>query len=254
MWNILIEILLSAAGALIWCLLISFCCMCIEHLFFKKSIKPSLTDKEIILIQEVLAGNISLPLVANDGLFVECVDRIEHIFERFIERSREQITQLEELSREYPVREDKYAPVDLKTYPLLETDDFEILQEKSSDSSSSLDEIFCNSGFDKKQERTNELLESPIFVIGLPKATRNFLQKRLCCQCVRDILLLMLELRSNQGLLEVYMVGPVSAGRLESFMLDNNLMYMENEIYRLQYEDTQATQALLKKIEDIHAG
>ena len=58
-----------------------------------------MTDKEVILIKEVLAGHISLPLVANDGLFVECVDRIEHIFERFITRSRQQTEKLEEISK-----------------------------------------------------------------------------------------------------------------------------------------------------------
>ncbi len=98
-YEILTKTFVSAAGALMWCLLVTFCCMCIEYLFFKKQIRPRLTDKEVILIKEVLAGHISLPLVANDGLFVECVDRIEHIFERFITRSRQQTEQLEEISK-----------------------------------------------------------------------------------------------------------------------------------------------------------
>ncbi|MBN9302536.1 MULTISPECIES: hypothetical protein [Dysgonomonas] len=158
MCEILIDVLVSAASALIWCVLIAFCCMCIEHLFFKKQIRPRLTDKEVILIKEVLAGHISLPLVANDGLFVECVDRIEHIFERFITRSRQQVEQLENLSEKVSAIQTENAPVDL-TYPLHEENVFESENEERF-STLSFEEMQNALEMTKKNQAKEELLAS----------------------------------------------------------------------------------------------
>lgn len=240
MWIILVKTFVSAGAALLWCLLVTFCCMYIEHLFFKRRPKPALSDKEIILIKEVLAGNISLPLVANDGLFVQCVDRIEHIFGEFIAKTQLQTDRLENLSGKWAVMPVENTAPDLQTYPLDETDGFEI-PEQDYTSGLSIGELIDKHTDVRGWER-QILLDSLVYVIGLPPTSRNVFRKRLCCRTVKDVLQLMLYLGSREALLGIHMIGPVSADRLESFMMDGGLMYLQDGTYESEYRDRQALQ------------
>jgi hypothetical protein len=229
MWYILIDVLLSTAGALMWCLLVTFCCMCIEHLLFKKQDRPRLTDKEVILIKEVLAGHISLPLVANDGLFVECVDRIEHIFERFITKSRQQAEQLENLCEKIPAIQTDNNPVDF-SYPLLNGDPYPPVDKK-------IEELLCHVETGGKKEKIDKLLKAQMHIIGLPNGSRYILKKGMNCKNVGDVLHLMLHASSRESLLKIYGIGKISVDRLEAFMFGNGLIYLQGYAYKSGYED-----------------
>lgn len=244
MYEILVDVFLFATGALMWCLLISFCCMCIEHLFFKKQIKPRLTEKEIILIKEVLAGNISLPLVANDGLFVECVDCIERIFEQFISRSGQQIGQLEELKEKTSATQMTHPPIDFD-YPFLDEYILEPENEQTTPASgASYQEILDRMDANLKNLRpmldkveNKVLLEDAIYKMDLPKTLRCVLRKKMGCHTIKDVLESMLYAGSRNGLLEIRGIGDKSADRLESFMFDNGLIYKQGHSYKSDYAD-----------------
>ena len=225
-YEILTKVFVSAAGALMWCLLVTFCCMCIEYLFFKKQIRPRLTDKEVILIKEVLAGHISLPLVANDGLFVECVDRIEHIFERFITRSRQQSEKLEKLSEKISTTQVENTPIDFN-YPLLE-------------------EIQNTLEVKEKKQEQGKLLASSLDIFKLPTNCYNAFRYSMSCETVRDVLQVMLFFGSRKALLQLCYVGDTSVDNIEAIMLDNGLIYMQNYEYKSQYEDTKILGELRK--------
>lgn len=218
--------------------------MCIEHLFFKKQIRPRLTDKEVILIKEVLAGHVSLPLVANDGLFVECVDRIEHIFERFITRSRQQVEQLENLSEKVSAMQTENAPVDL-TYPLHEENLFESENEERV-STLFFEEMQNALEITKKKQTKEELLASSIGIFRLPANCNNTFRYSMSCETVMDVLQVMLYFGSRKALLQLRYIGDTSVDNIEAIMLDNELIYMQNYTYESEYEDTEILEALRK--------
>lgn len=244
MYEILTQVFVSAAGALMWCLLITFCCMCIEHLFFKKQVRPRLTDKEIILIREVLAGHISLPLVANDGLFVECVDRIEQIFERFIIRSKQQTERLEEISKALDTKyfEDKPRnDFSLESFPIEVPVDLAYPEEELV-SGASFQEIlnrispkYDNIGTTISRKVNEALLADSIRIIDIPKNCRRILQKKMGCESVKDVLELMLRIGSRKDLLKIYGIGEIAADRLERFMFDTGLIYLQGYTYQSDY-------------------
>jgi hypothetical protein len=245
MWYILIDILVSAAGALVWCVLITFGCMCIEHLFFKKQLRPRLTDKEIILIKEALAGRISLPLVANDGLFVECVDRIEHIFERFIIGSRQQIEQLEEISKVLETKRFEDAlknEISLEPLSIDETDI--VFKNEEPASGLSYREILDNIRSRLDRTEKENLLQASLYTTGLPKPCRRILQKKMGCNNVKDLLCLMLRVGNRKSLLKIYGIGEIYADRLEAFMFGNGLIYLQGYTYKSEYENPEKPNGL----------
>ncbi|SBW10499.1 hypothetical protein KL86DYS2_20104 [uncultured Dysgonomonas sp.] len=237
MCEILIDILLSAAGALMWCVLITFCCMCAEHLLFKKRLRPRLTDKEIILIREVLAGHISLPQVANSGLFAGCVDRIEHIFERFITKSRQQMEQLEEIGKTLESKRFEDTLInEISMEPLPAGADI-AFKDGEPASGLSYREMSGNirSRLDKVEKEI--LLQAPIYAAGLPKPCRRILQKKMECNNVKDLLHLMLRVGNRKSLLKIYGIGEIYADKLETFMFGNGLIYLEGYAYKSRYEE-----------------
>jgi hypothetical protein len=222
--------------------------MCVEHLFFKKIHKPKLTDKEVILIKEVLAGNISLPLVANDGLFVQCVDRIEQIFEQFIAGSGRQAGRLEELGEKLVRLESRINDAGTHPFPLIGADDagleLQAEREEVFTKGVSFEEILRGMDSEKKEREEKEkkekvnLLNAPVDSIGLPPYSLGIFRFDMSCATVNDILQVMLCFGSRKSLLKIRGIGDVSIDRLEAFMVDGGLMHMRNHIYQSQYEDT----------------
>ncbi|WP_185107348.1 hypothetical protein [Dysgonomonas macrotermitis] len=251
----MIKVVLSAVAGLVWCVLVVFFCMCVEHLLFKKTRRPALTDKEVILIKEVLAGHICLPQVANDGLFVQCVDRIEQVFEQFIAKNGRQAGRLEELSERLSAMymENKKNEVQTHTFPLIEADDagLELEQEEVFSQGLSFEEILRGRDSEKKgKEREKEkkekesLLNASIDSTGLPPYSRGIFRYSMSCATVNDILQVMVCFGSRKSLLKIRGIGDVSVDRLEAFMLDNGLMYMRNHMYQSEYEDPEALAVL----------
>lgn len=236
--EILIDVLLSAAGALIWCMLVAFCCMCAEHLLFKKRHRPRLTDKEVILVREVLAGRISLPLVANDSLFAGCVDRIEQVFERFITKSRQQMERLEEIGKTLDAKrfEDTLInEISMEPLPAWEADI--VFKDGEPASGSSYQEMpgDIRSRLDKAEKEI--LLPAPLYTTCLPKPCRRILQKKMGCNNVKDVLSLMLRVGNRRSLLKIYGIGEIYADKLEAFMFGNGLIYLERYAYKSRYEE-----------------
>lgn len=221
---IIMKVLLSAGSGLVWCILVMFFCMCIEHIFLKKEHKPRLTGKEIILIKEVLAGNISLPLVANDGLFVECVDRIENIFERFIDKSKEQIEYLDSVSRRISI--DAVPP--LNENVILDMGE----ELKSGYTFEELLDIRYPETTEEKKER---LLTSPISIIEMPGIGLNIFQRQFRCETVQDILLIMVTYHSRKTMLGISRLGLESVHALELFMVREGLISVVDGVYSSEY-------------------
>lgn len=245
-WIILIKTFVSAGAALLWCLLVTFCCMYIEHLFFKKQIRPRLTDKEVILIKEVLAGNISLPKVATgDSLFVQCADRIEHIFEQFFTRSSRQMEQLAEISK---ALETKHFEGTLKNeiFPEpLSIDRTDIVfkdEEPASGLSYRKMSDNIRSRLDKRKKEN--LLQAPICTTGLPKTCCRILQKKMGCNNVKDLLHLMLRAGNRKSLLKIYGIGEIYADKLEAFMFVSGLIYLQGYTYKSEYENPEKPDGL----------
>lgn len=255
MWYILMKVLVAATAGLMWCVLVTFLCMCMEHLFFKKTQKPKLTDKEVILIKEILAGNISLPLVANDSLFVQCVDRIEQIFEQFIAGSGRQAGRLEELGEKLVYLENRINDAGIHPFPLIGADDagleLEAEREEVFTKGLSFEEILRSMDSEKKEreeekekkEKVN-LLNAPVDSIGLPPYSLGIFRYDMSCATVNDILQVMLCFGSRKSLLKIRGIGDVSIDRLEAFMVDGGLMHMRNRIYQSQYEDPEVLERL----------
>jgi hypothetical protein len=254
MWYILMKVLVAATAGLMWCVLVTFLCMCMEHLFFKKVHKPGLTDKEIILIKEVLAGNISLPLVANDGLFVQCVDRIEHIFEQFIARSGRQAERMEKLSEKLVHPENGINGTGTYPFPLIGADDVEPELEPEEifaqglpleeDLYPKIGELLYRTETEGKKDKAGKLLEARIHIIGLPDGSRYIFKKKMNCENVGDVLQVMLCFGSRESLLKIYGIGKISVDRLEAFMLGNDLIYLQGYTYKSGYEDPEAQEVL----------
>lgn len=260
MWYILMKVLVAAAAGLMWCALVTFLCMCVEHLFFKKVHKPGLTDKEVILVKEVLAGNISLPLVANDGLFVQCVDRIEQIFGRFIASSGQQVELLENLGEKLAHMESRINNAGTHPFPLIGADDAGLeLQAEQEELftqglsfeedlyppvSEKIEELLYQAETEAKKDKAAELLNAPAGSIGLPAYSLGIFRYDMSCATVNDILQVMLCFGSRKSLLKIRGIGDVSIDRLEAFMLDGGLMHMRNLIYQSQYEDPEVLERL----------
>lgn len=238
MWIILIKIFVSAGAALLWCLLVTFCCMYIEHLFFKRLPKPALSDKEIILVKEVLAGRISLPLAANSGLSAECMGRIEHIFEHFTTRSNRQMEQLAEISKMLETKrfedalknENFQEPLAIDRTDIVFKDEEPVWGLSYRDMSDNI-----RSRLDKWEKEN--LLQAPICTTGLPKPCRRILQKKMGGNNVKDLLHLMLRIGNRKSLLKIYGIGEIYADKLEAFMFGNGLIYLQGYTYKSGYED-----------------
>lgn len=250
---VLIKVVLSAVAGLVWCVLAVFFCMCVEHLLFKKTRRPALTDKEVILIKEVLAGHICLPQVANDGLFVQCVDRIEQVFEQFIAKSGRQAGRLEELGEKLVHLENRINDTGTHPFPLIGADDVELgtEQEEVFSQGLSFEEILRGRDSEKRgKEREKEkkekesLLNASIDSTGLPPYSRGIFRYSMSCATVNDILQVMICFGSRKSLLKIRGIGDVSVDRLEAFMLDNGLMYMRNHMYQSEYEDPEVLAVL----------
>lgn len=257
MYAILTNVFLSAVAGLMWCLLVMFFCMCVEHLFFKKVYKTVLDEKEVILLKELLAGHISLPCVADDGIFTQCVDHLEMLFSHFTNKSERMIVQLENMSNRLepiPFHTEPLESVPLiESIPLIEDkrDKCEGLirhmEENRIHMRKSIDDILDKHGTNTrgrtKSKRTGvkhrELLSSDLSVIEMPSVGRNIFRDLLCCQTVHDVLLIMLRRDSRKALLEHPSLGTEAVHALELFMVGKGLLKVEKGRYSSDYWDEQ---------------
>lgn len=232
MWCIiLIKVLFSAFYGLLWCMLVMFFCMCIEQVFFKKEVKPRLTDKEVILIKEVLVGHISLPFAANNRFFAECMERMELLFTKFTDKTEQQINRLESISGHLSPSPETFESLSELVVP-------DMADELKSDYTlEELLDMHYPETEEERKKRHQELLASSVSVIDMPAIGRNILLEQLCCETVQDILLIMVAYRSRKTMARIPSLGMESIHALELFMVKEGLMTIEKGIYDSEYWD-----------------
>jgi len=223
MCTILIHVFLSAAAAILWCVMVMFLCLCVEHTVIKRKQRPRLSLKEIVLLKEVLAGKVSLPVVANDGIFLEGVEKLEALASNFGYVAEQQIDRLERISEnlspnnELVEIKDDDLPQGILFADLMEPEKFKTEEEPAISFSQDLPHPL----------HQRLILASPLSEIKLPGVGRNILEKKFDCKTVHDVLKVMLKHKNRDALLGIPLLGLESVHALEVFMIQEGLLKLD---------------------------
>lgn len=222
MCTILIHVFLSAATAILWCVMVMFLCLCVEHIVIKNQQRPRLSPKEIVLLKEVLAGKVSFPVFANDRKFLDAIKSLESLVTSFGYITEDQIRRIEKISEKLSPNNEM---VEISDDDLPQGIPFTDLSESEGYRQEVLAIPFSQDLPHPVHQRL--ILASPLSEIKLPGIGRNILEKKFDCKTVHDVLKFMLKHKNRDVLLEIPFLGLESVHTLEVFMIQEGLMKLD---------------------------